>query len=63
MKNVKTKLLISKMDIEKELNNNEVIELKTDFNIPEVEFGIYINKNNRFSELNKLINIIKCNSI
>ncbi len=55
--------LITKEYIEKELNNNEVIELKTDFNIPEVEFGIYINKNNRFSELNKLINIIKCNSI
>ena len=53
--------LITKEYIEKELNNNDVTELKTDFNIPKVEFGIYINKNNRFSELNKFINTIKGN--
>ena len=42
--------LITKEYIEKELNNNDVTELKTDFNIPKVEFGIYINKNNKNQE-------------
>lgn len=53
--------LITKEYIEKELNNNEIIELKTDFHISKIEYGIYINKNNKFNELNKLINIIKKN--
>ena len=37
--------LISKEYIEKELNNKEISELTTEFKIPPIEYGIYINKN------------------
>jgi DNA-binding transcriptional LysR family regulator len=36
--------LISKEYIEKELNNKEISELTTEFKIPPIEYGIYINK-------------------
>ena len=40
--------LISKEYIEKELNNKEISELTTEFKIPPIEYGIYINKKNKF---------------
>ena len=36
--------LISKEYIEKELNNKEISELTTEFKIPPIEYGVYINK-------------------
>lgn len=51
--------LVTKEYVKKELEDHIVIELKTEFDISKIEYGIYINKNNRFSQLNKLINTIK----
>ena len=50
--------LISKEYIEKELNNKEISELTTEFKIPPIEYGIYINK---FKELNQLVKFIREN--
>ncbi len=51
--------LITKEFLEKEIKQNEMIILKTEFKIEPVEYGIYINVDNRFKELNKLIEIIE----
>ena len=51
--------LVTKEYIEEELKNKELITLSTEFNIPKLEFGIYLNKDNQFKELNKLVKIIK----
>lgn len=53
--------LISKQYIEKELNNKEISELTTEFKIPPIEYGIYINKKNKFKELNQLVKFIREN--
>ena len=53
--------LISKEYIEKELNNKEISELTTEFKIPQIEYGIYINKKNKFKELNQLVKFIREN--
>lgn len=53
--------LISKEYIEKELNNKEISELTTEFKIPPIEYGIYINKKNKFKELNQLVKFIREN--
>lgn len=36
-----------------------LVELRTKINLGEIEFGVYLNNNNRFKELNNLIKIIK----
>ena len=51
--------LISKEYIEKELNNKEISELTTEFKIPPIEYGVYINKKNKFKELNQLVKFIR----
>lgn len=53
--------LVTKEYIEEELKNKELITLSTEFDIPKLEFGIYLNKDNQFKELNKLVKIIKQN--
>lgn len=53
--------LISKQYIEKELNNKEISELTTEFKIPPIEYGVYINKKNKFKELNQLVKFIREN--
>ena len=53
--------LISKEYIEKELNNKEISELTTEFQIPPIEYGVYINKKNKFKELNQLVKFIREN--
>ena len=53
--------LISKEYIEKELNNKEISELTTEFKIPPIEYGVYINKKNKFKELNQLLKYIREN--
>lgn len=55
--------LMTKEYIEKELGEGEIVELKTNFLLNPVEFGIYINKENKFKELNELIKIIIDNRI
>lgn len=51
--------LITKEFIQEELNTGEFIQLKTNITISPIEYGIYINKNNTFKELNDFIKIIK----
>ena len=53
--------LISKQYIEKELNNKEISELITEFKSPPIEYGVYINKKNKFKELNQLVKFIREN--
>lgn len=45
--------------LEKEIENNDVTVLNTNFKIPSTEFGIYYRKDNSSAELKKLIKIIK----
>ncbi len=51
--------LVTKEFLEKEIKQNKMIILNTEFKIEPVEYGIYINVDNRFKELNKLIEIIE----
>jgi len=53
--------LITKEYIKKELQNKDVVEIKTEFDISPIEYGIYINKENMFKELKEFINLIKEN--
>ncbi len=50
--------VITKEYIEKELMDKEIVELKTSFKLKPIEYGIYINKNNRFKELKELIKVL-----
>ena len=50
--------LITKEFFNNECFNDEIRILDTDFVIEPVEFGIYLN-NNRFTQLNKFIEVIK----
>jgi len=51
--------LVTREYLRDELETNKVKELKTNFEIPAIEYGIYINRNNKYKELNKLIKIIQ----
>lgn len=51
--------LITKEFLTEELPNTDVKILETEFKIQPVEFGIYINKNNKFQELKNFIKVIK----
>ena len=51
--------LITKEYIKDELKENKLAILKTDFEFKPMEFGIYINKENKFKELKDLIKIMK----
>lgn len=51
--------IITKEYIQDDLKENKICELNTDFKLPPLEFGIYLNKNNKFDELSSLIRIIK----
>lgn len=51
--------VITKEYVEDKLANNELDILDVDFSLPPVEYGIYYNVNNRFKELNNLIEILK----
>lgn len=44
--------------VKDELDNNQLTIIKTDFEIPSSEYGIYYNKNNRFQSLENLIECI-----
>ena len=54
--------LMTKEYISKQLKEKEIVELNTIFKIKPIEFGIYINKENKFNELKELIKLIE-NSI
>jgi len=51
--------LMTREYIKNELENNEIIELETMFKIEPIEYGVYINKTNRFNELKELIKLIE----
>ena len=51
--------IITKEYIKDELEGNKLAILKTDFEFEPMEFGIYINKENKFKELKDLIKIMK----
>ena len=51
--------LITKEYIKDELKENKLAILNTDFEFEPMEFGIYINKENKFKELKDLIKIMK----
>lgn len=51
--------IITKEYIKDELEGNKLAILKTDFKFEPMEFGIYINKENKFKELKDLIKIMK----
>jgi len=53
--------VMTKEYVEDKLNNNELSVLDVGFSIPNAEYGIYYNVNNKFQDLNKLINILKDN--
>lgn len=50
--------VITREYIETELMDKEIVKLKTSFKLKPIEYGIYINKNNRFKELKELIKIL-----
>ncbi len=56
--------LVTKEYVKEELDSNTIVELNTRFKIPSIDYGIYINKNSKFKELNKFIKILKlsCNN-
>lgn len=51
--------LITKEFLEEELEKNQMVLLETDFKIEPIEYGIYLNKDNKFEQLVQLIQIIK----
>ena len=51
--------IITKEYIKDELEENKLAILKTDFEFEPMEFGIYINTENKFKELKDLIKIMK----
>ena len=51
--------IITKEYIQDELKENKLAILKTDFEFKPMEFGIYINKENKFKELKDLIKVMK----
>lgn len=59
LKNTEGIGLVTKEFVEKELEKNKMIILKTEFEIAPVEYGIYLNKDNKFEELDQFIEIIR----
>ena len=53
--------VVTKEYIEDKLENNELNELDVGFLLAPAEYGIYYNVNNKFKELNNLIEILKSN--
>ena len=53
--------VITKEYVEEKLANNELRILDVGFSLPNAEFGLYYNVNNKFKELNDLIDILKNN--
>lgn len=51
--------IMTKEYIKNELEAKQIMELQIDFQISPIEYGIYINKNNKFKELSNLISLIK----
>lgn len=51
--------LITKEFLEEEIEKNQMILLKTNFEIAPIEYGIYLNRDNKFQQLDKLVKIIK----
>lgn len=51
--------LVTREYIENELEDKDIVELKTNFSIKPIEWGIYINKNNNFKELIDLIELLQ----
>lgn len=51
--------LVTKEIVEEEIKSNKYAQIKTDFEIEPLEYGIYININNKFKELNNLVKILK----
>lgn len=54
-------VVITKEYIEDKLENNELNVLDVGFSLAPVEYGVYYNVNNKFKELNNLIEILKDN--
>lgn len=50
--------VITKEYFQSELDNKQIIKLKTEFQLKPISYGIYINKNNQFKELKELIKIL-----
>lgn len=59
VKSEKTYGVISKKYIKDELNEGSLAVLKTDFELPPAEYGLFINHKNTFKELNDLIDFLK----
>lgn len=53
--------VITKEYVEEKLENKELRVLDVGFSLPNAEFGLYYNVNNRFKELNDLIEILNNN--
>ena len=53
--------VITKEYVEEKLADNELRVLDVGFSLPNAEFGVYYNVNNKFKELNDLIEILKNN--
>ena len=53
--------VVTKEYVEDKLANNELNELDVGFSLAPAEYGIYYNVNNKFKELNNLIEILKNN--
>lgn len=53
--------VITKEYVEEKLANNELHILVVNFSLPNAEFGVYYNVNNKFRELKDLIEILKHN--
>lgn len=51
--------LITKEIILDELNKKELIPIETSFEIKPIEYGMYINKENKFRELINLVDELK----
>lgn len=59
IKNTDSIGLMTREYVENEINNKQIVVLKTDFIIDSIEYGIYINKENKFKALTSFINVIK----
>lgn len=51
--------LVTKEFVSKEIIENNLCILNTEFTIKPIEFGVYVNKDNKFEDLRKFIKIIK----
>ena len=51
--------LVTKEFVEEEIKKHNLCILNTEFHIKPIEFGIYINRERKFKELNKFVEIIE----